>query len=31
NWKEADHLRDQLLDRGVVIEDGPSGPTLKRR
>ena len=31
NWKEADHLRDRLLERGVVVEDGPSGPTLKRR
>ena len=31
NWKEADQLRDQLLTLGVVVEDGPSGPTLKRR
>jgi cysteinyl-tRNA synthetase len=31
NWKEADQLRDRLLERGVVIEDGPAGPTLKRR
>jgi len=31
NWKEADALRGQLLAKGVVIEDGPSGPTLKRR
>jgi cysteinyl-tRNA synthetase len=31
NWKEADQLRDQLLARGVVVEDGPSGQKLKRR
>jgi cysteinyl-tRNA synthetase len=31
NWKEADQLRDQLLERGVVVEDGPSGQKLKRR
>ncbi len=31
NWKEADALRDRLLDRGVVVEDSASGPRLKRR
>ncbi len=31
NWKEADSLRDALLERGVVVEDGPSGPKLRRR
>jgi cysteinyl-tRNA synthetase len=31
NWKEADQLRDQLLARGVVVEDGPAGQKLKRR
>jgi cysteinyl-tRNA synthetase len=31
NWKEADQLRDQLLEHGVVVEDGPSGQKLKRR
>ena len=31
NWKEADQLRDQLLERGVVVEDGPAGQKLKRR
>ena len=31
NWKEADALRDRLLERGVLVEDGPAGPRLKRR
>ncbi|MBI1798350.1 MAG: cysteine--tRNA ligase [Candidatus Eisenbacteria bacterium] len=31
DWKRADALRDRLLDRGVVVEDGPAGPKLKRR
>ena len=31
NWKEADRIRDQLLELGVVVEDGPAGPRLKRR
>jgi cysteinyl-tRNA synthetase len=30
-WKEADALRDQLLERGVVVEDSAGGPKLKRR
>ena len=31
NWKEADELRGQLLERGVVVEDSAAGPKLKRR
>jgi cysteinyl-tRNA synthetase len=31
NWKEADSLRDRLLGLGVLVEDAPSGPKLKRR
>ena len=31
NWTEADRLRGQLLEQGVIVEDGPSGPRLKRR
>jgi cysteinyl-tRNA synthetase len=30
-WKEADALRDQLLERGVVVEDSSGGPKLKKR
>jgi cysteinyl-tRNA synthetase len=31
DWKQADALRTQLLDRGVLVEDGPQGPKLKRK
>ena len=31
NWKQADHLRGQLLELGVLVEDGAGGPRLKRR
>jgi cysteinyl-tRNA synthetase len=31
DWKEADVLRQQLLGLGVLVEDGPGGPKLKRR
>jgi cysteinyl-tRNA synthetase len=31
DWKRADALRGQLLDKGLVVEDSPSGPRLKRR
>jgi cysteinyl-tRNA synthetase len=31
NWKEADDLRGRLLEMGVLVEDGSSGPRLKRR
>ena len=30
-WKEADEIRDQLLAMGVVIQDGPSGTTWKKK
>jgi len=28
NWKEADRLRKEILDRGYVVEDTPQGPRL---
>jgi cysteinyl-tRNA synthetase len=31
DWKQADALRDQLLERGVLVEDRPDGPKLKRK
>jgi cysteinyl-tRNA synthetase len=31
DWKEADAIRARLLERGVLVEDGPGGPRLKRR
>jgi cysteinyl-tRNA synthetase len=31
DWKQADALRDRLLGLGVVVEDGPTGPKLKRK
>jgi cysteinyl-tRNA synthetase len=31
DFKQADNLRAQLLERGVVVEDGADGPRLKRR
>jgi cysteinyl-tRNA synthetase len=31
DWKRADALRGELLEWGVVVEDGASGPRLKRR
>jgi cysteinyl-tRNA synthetase len=30
DWKQADALRGRLLERGVLVEDGPAGPKLKR-
>ena len=30
-WARADELRATLLEHGVVVEDGPQGPKLKRR
>ena len=30
-WRDADSLRDRLLERGVLVEDSPTGPKLKRR
>jgi cysteinyl-tRNA synthetase len=31
DWKAADSLRAQLLERGVLVEDSAQGPKLKRR
>jgi cysteinyl-tRNA synthetase len=31
DWKQADALRARLLDQGVLVEDSPQGPKLKRR
>jgi cysteinyl-tRNA synthetase len=31
DWKEADAARARLLEKGVVVEDGPQGPKLKRK
>jgi cysteinyl-tRNA synthetase len=31
DWKKADAIRGQLLELGVLVEDGASGPKLKRR
>ena len=31
DWGEADRLRDELAERGVVVEDTPQGPRWKRR
>ncbi len=31
NWAEADRIRDQLEERGIVLEDGPGGTTWRRR
>ncbi|TMQ64279.1 MAG: cysteine--tRNA ligase [Candidatus Eisenbacteria bacterium] len=31
DWPLADQLRNRLLERGIVVEDGPQGPRLKRR
>ncbi|HUF78001.1 MAG TPA: cysteine--tRNA ligase, partial [Thermoanaerobaculia bacterium] len=30
-WAEADRLRGELADRGVVVEDTPQGPRWKRK
>ncbi len=31
DWKAADAIRDQLAALGVVIEDGPQGPKIKKK
>jgi len=31
DFKQADLLRDQILNRGYIIEDSPTGPRLKRK
>ena len=30
NWAEADRIRDELKDQGVLLEDGPQGTTWRR-
>jgi cysteinyl-tRNA synthetase len=30
DFAEADRIRDELTDMGVVIEDGPDGPRWRR-
>ncbi len=31
NWVEADRIRDELLSRGIILEDTPQGTTWKRK
>jgi cysteinyl-tRNA synthetase len=31
NWAESDRIRDELAARGVVVEDGPTGTTWRRK
>jgi len=30
NWAEADRLRDELVTRGWIVEDGPSGTIIRK-
>lgn len=30
NWAQSDQIRDELKSKGVVVEDSPAGPRLKR-
>ena len=31
NFAEADRIRQELLDKGVILEDGPKGTRWKRK
>jgi cysteinyl-tRNA synthetase len=31
DWARADELRGRLAEQGVLVEDGPEGPKLKRK
>jgi cysteinyl-tRNA synthetase len=31
NWAESDRIRDELAARGVLLEDGPTGTTWRRK
>jgi len=31
DWSLADEIRDQLLERGIILEDTPSGPIWKKK
>ncbi len=31
NWAEADRIRDELVDQGIILEDSPSGTKWKRK
>ena len=30
DFDKADQIRDQLIDHGIVLEDGPQGATWRR-
>jgi cysteinyl-tRNA synthetase len=31
NWAQADQIRDELKEQGIILEDVPSGKTTWRR